>query len=282
MRSLLAALFLFSYVQTADQPLPRMVATEKAFAAATAEIGVRDGFLTFFADDSIELNGGKDGASAAIARAKDSLKTLPPPHLPLANRLIWEPFTGQMAADGTVGWLTGASVTLNLATSEILRKGAYFSVWKRQSDGSWKVWLDHGIALPSVWQDASPFRAAPEPDTGSAGTPNESLDAVERSVASGGEPWRARLAAPVRVHDDGHMPIVGRDAAIDFAARERQAVKFTLLKLESAGSDDLAFALGGYDATTSAGLQHGTWIRAWRRDVTRRWRIVFETTKAER
>ena len=127
MRLLLAALFLFSYVQTADQPLPRMVATEKAFAAATAEIGVRDGFLTFFADDSIELNGGKDGASAAIGRAKESLKTLPPPHLPLANRLIWEPFTGQMAADGTVGWLTGASVTLNLATSEILRKGAHLT-----------------------------------------------------------------------------------------------------------------------------------------------------------
>ena len=259
-----------------------MVASEKAFAAATAEIGVRDGFLTFFADDSIELNGGTDGASATIGRAKDRLKTLPPPHLPLANRLMWEPFTGQMAADGAVGWLTGASVTLNLATSEILRKGAYFSIWKRQSDGSWKVWLDHGISLPSVWQDASPFRAAAEPDTGSAGAPNESLDGVEKSVAAGGDAWRARLAATVRFHDDGHMPIVGKDAVVDFAARDRQTIKFSLLKLEQASSDDLGFALGGYDAMTSAGAQHGTWIRVWRRDVTRRWRIVFETTKAER
>src|SRR5262245_36816658 len=104
----------------ADQPLPRMVASEKAFAAATAEIGVRDGFLTFFADDSIEVNGGKDGASATIARAKDGLRRRPPQHLPLPNRLMWEPFTGQMAADGTVGWLTGASVSLNLATSEVV------------------------------------------------------------------------------------------------------------------------------------------------------------------
>ena len=282
MKSVLVAFFLFVHFQTGDQPLPRMVATEIAFAAATAEIGVRDGFLTFFADDSIELDGGKDGASAAIARAKDGLKTLPPPHLPLANRLMWEPFTGQMAADGNVGWLTGASVTLNLATSEILRKGAYFSVWKRQPDGSWKVWLDHGISLPSVWQDASPFRAAAEPDTGTIGTANETLDAVEKSVASGGEPWRGRLAATVRLHDDGHMPLVGKDAAVDFAAHERLTITFSLLKLEQASSDDLAFALGGYDARTSAGPQHGTWIRAWRRDVTRRWRIVFETTKAER
>lgn len=279
---LLLALLLFVHVQTSDQPLPRMVASEKAFAAATAEIGLRDGFLTFFADDSIELNGGKDGASATIARAKDGLRVLPPPKLPLANRLMWEPFTGQMSADGTVGWLTGASVTLNPATSEILRKGAYFSVWKRQADGSWKVWLDHGISLPSVWQDASPFRAAAEPDTGSVGAADESLEAVERSVATGGEPWRARLATTMRVHDDGHMPIVGREAALDFAAQERRSITFSLLKLDRAGSDDLGFALGGYDATTSAGPQHGTWIRVWRRDVTRRWRIVFETTKAER
>ena len=40
--------------------------------------------------------------------------------------------------------------------------------------------------------------------------------------------------------------------------------------------------LGGYDAVTSSGPQHGTWIRVWKRDVTRRWRIVFETTKAEK
>jgi hypothetical protein len=75
---------------------------------------------------------------------------------------------------------------------------------------------------------------------------------------------------------------VGRDAAVEFAARERQTVRFSVLKLEQASSDDLGFALGGYDATTSAGPQHGTRIRVWKRDVTRRWRIVFETTKAEK
>ena len=37
------------------QALQRMVATERAFAAATAEIGVRDGFLTFFAEDAVSI-----------------------------------------------------------------------------------------------------------------------------------------------------------------------------------------------------------------------------------
>src|SRR5215467_9222348 len=41
------------------QALQRMVATERAFAAATAEVGIRDGFLSFFAADAVKLHAGK-------------------------------------------------------------------------------------------------------------------------------------------------------------------------------------------------------------------------------
>ena len=44
--------------QSDPQALQRMVATERAFAAATGEIGVRDGFLTFFADDAVQVVAG--------------------------------------------------------------------------------------------------------------------------------------------------------------------------------------------------------------------------------
>jgi hypothetical protein len=42
---------------------------------------------------------------------------------------------------------------------------------------------------------------------------------------------------------------------------------------------DLAVVVGGYDATATGGAEHGTFVRVWKRDVTGRWRIVFETTK---
>src|SRR5438876_8329398 len=107
------------------QALQRMAATERAFAAATAEIGVRDGFLTFFADDSIDIVPGATGAKTTLEPATKGLATLAAPKLPLATRLMWEPFTGQVAADGTMGWLTGASVSLSLTTRDVVRKGAY-------------------------------------------------------------------------------------------------------------------------------------------------------------
>jgi len=265
--------------QVDSQALPRMVATERAFAAATEQIGVRDGFLTFFADDAVSLDSGASGAAATVSRAKDGLVKLPPPKLPVLARLMWEPYTGQISEDGTLGWLTGPYVILNQLSKEIDRKGAYFSVWKRQADGTYRVWLDEGIALPDVWSGASEFRAAPAPDAGTAGVQGESVDDAERAVSSGGEPWTARLATSVRLHREGVMPMDGRDAVRQWAATAWTAVRYTSLRAERAASGDLAVTLGGYDATSASGPQHGTWVRVWHRDVTNRWRIVFETSK---
>ena len=265
--------------QVDTQALPRMVATERAFAAATEQIGVRDGFLTFFADDAVSLDPGATGTAAAVSRAKDGLVKIAPAMLPVLARLMWEPFTGQMSEDGTLGWLTGPYVVLNQLSKEIDRKGAYFSVWKRQPDGTYRVWLDEGIALPDVWSGASEFRAAPAPDAGTAGVQGESLDEAERAVASGGDAWTARLAESVRLHREGVMPIAGRELVQQWAASAWSTVRYAVVRAERAASGDLGIALGGYDATSTSGAQHGTWVRVWHRDVTNRWRIVFETSK---
>ncbi len=98
--------------QVDTQALPRMVATERAFAAATAEIGVRDGFLTFFSDDAISLDAGRSGATTSVSRAKDGLVKQSLSKLPILSRLMWEPSTGQISEDGTLGWLTGPYAVL--------------------------------------------------------------------------------------------------------------------------------------------------------------------------
>jgi hypothetical protein len=264
---------------TDPQALQRMVATERAFAAAAADIGVRDAFLTFFADDAIQLVPGATGRAATVRPAKDALRLMPLDHLPLLTPLLWEPSTGQVSSDGTIGWLTGPYAGLNLVTKDLTARGAYFSVWKRQADRTWRVWLDEGIALPDRWRDATPFQVAPEPDAGTAGTPGEALQAAEQAVAAGGAAWRARLASTVRLHHEGKMPLVGRAAVTAWADATWTSVRYTVVRVEEAAADDLGVALGGYDATGTLGATHGTWVRVWKRDVTGRWRIVFETSK---
>jgi hypothetical protein len=262
--------------QGRNQALERMVAAERAFAAATAEIGVRDGFLTFFAEDAVSISAGAHGAT--VVRARDGLRKMPVTQLPLASKLIWEPFTGQVSNDGTLGWLTGAFVAVDQQTRQTRRKGAYFSVWKLQGDGTWRVWLDEGVTLPEVWNDARPFRPAPAPEGDTAGSRGEALDAAERDVVDSGEPWNLRLAAGVRLHREGQMPISDRERAIEWS-RYWKSLRYSPVQSELAGSGDLAVTLGGYEGDTRSGKERGTWVRVWQRNSSRRWQIIFETSK---
>lgn len=262
--------------------LDRLVATERAFAAATAEVGVRDGFLAFFADDAVQIRPGVDGKPATVSLARPALAESDLGPVPPINRLSWAPYTGHASADGSLGWLTGAFVGRNAATNAIASNGAYFTVWKRMPDKTWRVWLDEGAVMPEVWRDAAPFRPAPEPDAGSVGRPREAIEAMEKTVASGGQPWRAALAATARLHRSGRMPIVGRDGIAAWSAEAWTSVRYSPMRSIVAGSNDLAVVVGGYAATAPEGPEHGTWVRVWKRDGGGRWRIVFETSTAAR
>jgi ketosteroid isomerase-like protein len=272
----IVALALAGFRQVDTQSLQRMVATERAFAAATAEVGVRDGFLSFFAGDAVQI---RTGSPPTLVSAREALAAQPMQKLPVANQLVWEPYTGQVSSDGTIGWLTGGYVSLNRAQQEVVAHGAYFSVWKRQADGTWRVWLDEGITLPQIWKDAAPFRVAPDPDAGSTGAPGETIDEAEASVRASADAWRARLAASVRLHVNGLMPMAGREAV---AASPRGAASYVyaVIRTETAASGDLSVTIGGYQ--DAAGAARGTFVRVWKRDVGGRWRIVFQTETAQR
>jgi ketosteroid isomerase-like protein len=166
---------------------------------------------------------------------------------------------------------------MNQAQHEVVGQGAYFSVWKRHADGTWRVWLDEGISLPQIWRGAAPFRVAPDPDSGTAGSPGETIDDAEAAITSNLDAWRARLGADVRLHIDGQMPLVGRDAVIA-STRASTAATYALLRSEVAGSRDLGVTIGSVELR-SAQTRRGTWVRVWKRDVTGRWRIVFQTEK---
>jgi len=267
-------------VQADPQPIQRMAAAERAFAAAAAEQGWRDAALAYVADDAIELRTLAPGASPAQP-ARGALADLPLTRLPVALREIWEPAFGAMATDGTFGWTAGSQAALNLPIRSLAHQGAFFHAWRRQDDGTWKVWLIDEVRFPSVWQDAAPFAAIPSPDAGDVGQPGESLADVEHSLAENDRVWAARLSSTVHIHRGGQMPIVGRLAAVDWAAGSRSGVRFANAIAQTSTSDDVGVSYGSYDVGQGS-VERGTWIRAWQRDITGRWRIVFEASQSRR
>jgi hypothetical protein len=279
MRLIALALSVAVAAQADPQPLPRVAAAERAWAAAAAEQGWRDSSLAFVAPDGITLRVTASG-QAQGASARDALEALPLVKLPLALREIWEPVTGQVSEDGTLAWMIGPRTALNLPTRSLANQGAFFHVWRLQPGGQWRFWLDEDVRFPDVWQVMAPFQAAAGPDEGSVGTPEESLAEAERDVSRGGDAWRARLVAGVRVHRAGRPPMVGRAAVLAWAEGAWAAARFQDVASIPAGSNDLGVACGAYTVTGDGTAERGTWARVWQRDIGGRWRIVFETSQA--
>lgn len=279
-------------IACAQQPAPpsdlaRLAASERAFAAATKEIGVRDGFLTFFADDAIDV--APAGGRLALVKVKDRLRAQPIAPAPPSRPLLWEPRWGAISQAGDLGWLTGPYRIHDTKGASPDRHGAYFSIWRRQPDGTYKVALDIGIDTSREVVFPEGFTAAPAP-IAPASAPQKPVDEIrliearfaEAALKDLGAAYRAHLHSSARLHRNERSPFAGAGAAAGFMEATFDRVAWAVLHAEMAASGDLAFTVGSYDAAAKAGEgrpgtpERGFFVRVWHRDVAG-WKIAFET-----
>jgi tetratricopeptide (TPR) repeat protein len=63
----------------------------------------------------------------------------------------WAPVYGDIAQAGDLGWNTGPTVIEDASPEKKpTRHGMFFSVWKKQTDGGWRVALDLGADTPAA------------------------------------------------------------------------------------------------------------------------------------
>jgi|SRR5579863_9737040 len=125
--------------KTSKDGSQKLIALEAEFMKATAEKGSA-GYISYYAEDAVEL---PDGAS--ILEGKDAiLKTLG--FLDKGNSLTWTPVKADMAASGELGYTYGNYEYRGKDKDgkAVFAHGKYMTVWKKQTDGTWKVALDMG------------------------------------------------------------------------------------------------------------------------------------------
>ena len=177
--------------------------------------GWRDAFLEFFSDDAVSV-----GPKATLA--KDGLRKQP--STPFSElELVWEPRLGDVAASGDLGWLTGPSTSTNhTAKPATPRHGCYLSIWRKQPDGTWRVFIDVGTGAPEpvpfapgMTRMAFANRYVGKDDKASAGKSLATADReLNTQMASQGpaKAFAARVAPASRLHRPGFVPVVGSDA----------------------------------------------------------------------
>ena len=119
-------------------------ALEAAMMAAAAEKGA-DGYMSFYAEDAVEL---PDGAQMLLG--KESIGKTMTFLDGKNNRLTRSPVHVDVSESGDLGYSFGNYEFRSIGKDgkPAVEHGKYATIWKKQKDGSWKVVLDMGNASP--------------------------------------------------------------------------------------------------------------------------------------
>lgn len=146
--ALLAPVLLFA--KDKDALKAELIRAEADFCRQAAEIGIGEAFAANMADQAFEsnrltLSRAEYEAGLRAARAKGPA--------PKGAKLVWAPIMVDVSDDGTLGYTWGKyeftpppAADGKTAAPTI---GLYFTVWKRQADGSWKFVYDGGPRIDS-------------------------------------------------------------------------------------------------------------------------------------
>jgi len=273
-------------------PMTALADAERAFARETAKVGIRAGFLAWFAHDAI-------GFHPALGNAWDQINARPVPPNPTAVLLEWEPRVGDVAASGELGWLTGPS-TFNLPDGS-KHYGNYLSVWTRRPEG-WRVFIDVGADAPTPVAFAPGFVRMPAaagryvaptaPAATAAADPVSPLKDAEKAANTDAGFLRA-FADEARYHRPGSLPLVGRPTIEADPGARASGVKRDSLAAAQARSADLGYTYGRYEtrlAGTAGSVSAGTrgaagpsgyYVRVWRRNAAATWQIVAQVDQPD-
>ncbi len=212
--------------------------------------------------------------------------------------LNWWPTYGDMAESGDLGYNTGPALYSDLTSQKRpSRNGFFFSVWKKQPDGTWRIAVDIGTDVPQVENLAhqiAPYVRAPQPKIGkfsrkqAAGARSELmsqeaefLKAVKQHGYRDG--YLGYLAEYARIHRKGVFPVSGKAAAGDYFAKQN----LTLTAWEAldggvSASGELGYTYGRYEvqdnSASPAKIEKGYNTRVWKRDPAGIWKIVADVT----
>ncbi|MBN8608648.1 MAG: hypothetical protein J0L81_17155 [Caulobacterales bacterium] len=242
-----------------------VVEAERAFAAQARTIGWVEAFEAYATPDAIVLEAGP-------VNAHQSLAGIDP-----ANRgdtsLNWGPEFAGVSRGGDLGFTTGPYNGGDTAF------GQYFTVWRRQTDGSWKWIYDGGAnqTSPTIVNAAAEVEALPIGARG-AGTEMAAIETVLReeselaqaAASNAGGAYQAVFAVTGRMNRDNQPTALGRGAAAALAGDG--AIGFSAPQIvQASGNGDMVFTLGQARWEGGSGYYCRIWVLQ-----TEGWRIGYD------
>jgi len=267
---LLAFLLFVSRISAQDNA-QKIYDTERAFEKMVAEKGIKPGFIEFLSPLGVIFRPGPvNGRESWSSR----------PESPAA--LTWNPIKIEASSNGALGYSIGNSIFRPKGKDDTNQfYGHYISVWTRQPNGEYRAALDTGIG------HEKPSKSEPDWKAGEAtkSEANENrLFAGDSSISfyrlaeNRGlkEAYKRNAADDIYLLREGHLPFVGRDAAIDFLDSQKSSIKF-VKRRSFIEAGDLAYVYSTYTMLDKNGVEKekGNFIQVWKLR-SGRWQIAAD------
>jgi ketosteroid isomerase-like protein len=255
---------------------------EHAFAKAAAAKGTRDAFIEFLADDGIVFQPGPvNGKKFWTGRERRK------------GLLSWEPEYADVSRAGDLGWTTGPwEFRPSGPEDKPVAFGEYFTIWKKQNDGSWKAVLDRGVSTDKSY--ATRLLQFPKNDEASdlkAGTNvtllREKLMKLETdfsaAVTKKGavNAFDAYLAEDVRMLRADLAPVLSKQRALEVISSRLGTLSWRPALADVSASGDLGYTYGTFEFKSRGVLvEHGSYVRVWKK-MGRAWQIVMDVASPD-
>ncbi|MEY2545843.1 MAG: hypothetical protein QOG48_960 [Verrucomicrobiota bacterium] len=254
-----------------------LVDAEKSFAQTSLDRGIRESFVNFFADDAVIFAPGPTNGKKLYEKFEDK-----------GRKLFWQPVFAAIAKSGEFGITTGPWEMRKAESGDKpIAFGQFASVWKKQSDGNWKVLFDTGI------DNAKPTQA---PATVELLRPNDQEvhvdlarpsfdradDSLRRTMKEGaGSALIIVAAEQIRVLRDGTLPAIGKAAARLMLNADHAKMARTNEGGGMSESADLAYKYGSYSAERGNVTERGHFLTIWRAQGDEDWKVIVDLQKKE-
>ncbi|GHN01457.1 hypothetical protein WSM22_29460 [Cytophagales bacterium WSM2-2] len=259
--------------------LQAIVDAERAFINMAKEQNTRDAFLFYLSDDVVTT-----GPNGPII-GKEHLKK----QQPNTSWLFWEVAYSDIAASGDFGYNTGPWEFRQKKTDEKpVAFGEFNSIWKKQSDGSWKNVLDigvrHGAPIEKVVVATSERPLTKITKAKSASGKEDVLkterDFLAQLTKNKEVAYSTFLSTEARLVHSGNLPVIKTEEKQKFINSIVVPDNLQLMEGDAASSNDLGYVYGkGEVKVTKDGKTEtkiAVYFRVWKKEDGRNWKIVLD------
>lgn len=261
-----------------------VINAEYQFAATASETNTREAFLSHLAPHGLIVQQGE------LVNAIETWKSRKPNPSVL---LSWYPSFVDVAPSGDLALSTGPwEWKKSRQDSSASAFGHFVSIWKRQSDGGWKVVIDIGTSHPAPAQKETPLSKSDQQRgvnvelmKGNGLRSNAELIEREKTLTQdyskvGPKAVINGLADNATIYRPGSAPMGGKEASEMLLKEAVEKHVYSVVGAELSQSGDWGYAYGSVVFKSVKGTEvqssKAAYMRVWKKGGGQKWEIILE------